>query len=75
MGCRSKDPGSMRYAWVGRSEPVMFCGYLLAWQVVLLHIFPLLGYSVRPLHKLDLSVGDRKSLLVDARPHLPLGGG
>ena len=65
----------MRYAWVRRSEPVMFCGYLLAWQVVLLHIFSPLVHSVRHPHKVELSVGDRKSFLVDAHPRLPLGDG
>ena len=34
-GWRRKDPGSMRYAWFGRSEPVIFCGCFWAWQVVL----------------------------------------
>ena len=34
-GWRSKDPGIMRYAWFGRSESVIFCGYFLACQVVL----------------------------------------
>ena len=72
---RSNDPGSMRCAWVIISEPVMFCGYLLACQVVLLHILPPLGYSVRHPHKVDLSVGDRKSLLVKAHPRLTLGDG
>ena len=37
--------------------------------------FLLLGNSVRPTHNLEVSVGDRKSLLVDARPHLALGEG
>ena len=65
----------MRYAWVRRSEPVMFCGYLLAWQVVLLHIFSPLVHSVRHPHKVELSVGYRKSFLVDVHPRLPLGDG
>ena len=34
-GWRRKDSGSMRYGWFGRSEPVIFCGCFLAWQVVL----------------------------------------
>ena len=74
-GWRSKDPVCMRYAWVRRSDPVIFCGYLLAWQVVLLQIFPPLGHSMRHLHKVELSVGDRNSFLVDAHPRLPLGDG
>ena len=42
---------------------------------MLLHIFPPLGHSVRHLHKLELSVGDRNSFLVNAHPCLPLGDG
>ena len=34
-GCMRKDTGSMRYAWFGRSETVMFRGCFLAWRVVL----------------------------------------
>ena len=30
---------------------------------------------MRPLHKVEVSVGDRKSLLVNARPHFALGDG
>ena len=30
---------------------------------------------MRPPHKVEVSVGDRESLLVDARPHLALGEG
>ena len=37
--------------------------------------FPPLGNSVRPPNKVEVSVGNRKSLLVDARPHFALGGG
>ena len=32
--------------------------------------FPTGGHSVRPPHKVEVPVGDRKSLLVDARPCL-----
>ena len=37
--------------------------------------FPLLGHYVRPPHKAEVSVGDRKILLIDAFPHFPLGDG
>ena len=37
--------------------------------------FPTGGHSVRHPHKVELSVGDRKSLLVDARPRFALGDG
>ena len=37
--------------------------------------FPTGGHSVRHPHKVELSVSDRKSLLVDGQPCLPLGDG
>ena len=37
--------------------------------------FSPLGHSVRPLHKVEVSVGDIKSLLVNARPCFNLGDG
>ena len=39
---------------------------------VIAHFSPL-GHYVRPTHKVEVSVGDRKSLLVDARPHFAIG--
>ena len=37
--------------------------------------FSLLGHYMRPPHKVEVSVDDRKSLLVDARPRFALGDG
>ena len=42
---------------------------------MLYHIFSPLGYSVRPPQKVEVSVGDRKSLLINANPHFALGDG
>ena len=68
-----KGPVSIRYAWFGRSEPVMFCGFFWPGRYCYSTFFSPLGHYVRPTHKVEVSVGDRKSLLVDARPHFAIG--
>ena len=39
------------------------------------HISPPLGRYTSPLHRVEVYVGDRKSLLIDARPRFDLGDG
>ena len=41
---------------------------------IIAHFSPLWNY-VRPPYKVEVSVGDRKSLLIDARPRFDLGDG
>ena len=47
----------------------------LGLEVSVIEYFLPLGHSVSPHHKVEVSVGDRKCLFIDARPWFALGGG
>ena len=59
--------------WKKRAIDVLWVFFGLAGSAIA-H-FSLLHHSVRPPHKAEVSVGDRKSLLVDARASFAIGDG
>ena len=59
--------------WKKLAGDILWVSFGLAGSVIA-HFSPL-GHYVRPPHKAEVSVGDRKSLFVDTRPRFAISDG